>query len=91
MKVRDDRRAGDPVPAARPYSPCLAGLLLGIGLNGEPLDLAVFQKVGIIGISGIALAIVLSYFIRETGTALIHRKAGDGSLVKTVSVIGSVK
>jgi hypothetical protein len=41
---------------------------------------------------GIAFAIALSYFIRETGTALIHRKAGDDSLVETTTlVIGSVK
>jgi hypothetical protein len=34
----------------------------------------VFQKAGVIGISGIALAIVLSRLIRETATTLIHRK-----------------
>jgi hypothetical protein len=37
--------------------------------NGGPLDLAVFQQAGLIGVGGIALAIVLSFFIRETGSA----------------------
>lgn len=59
--------------------------------NGGPLDLPVFQKAGIIGIGGIALAIVLSCFIRETGTALIRRKAGDGPLVQATSIVGGVK
>jgi hypothetical protein len=59
--------------------------------NGGPLDLPVFQKAGIIGVGGIALAIVLSCFIRETGTALIRRKAGDGPLVQATPVIGSVR
>jgi hypothetical protein len=56
--------------------------------NGGQLDLPVFQKAGIIGVGGIALAIVLSCFIRETGTALIRRKARDGSLVQTTLVNG---
>jgi MFS family permease len=38
--------------------------------NGGPLDLPVFQQAGIIGVGGIALAIVLSFFIRETGSAV---------------------
>jgi MFS family permease len=37
--------------------------------NGGPLDLPVFQQAGLIGVGGIALAIVLSFFIRETGSA----------------------
>ena len=59
--------------------------------NGGPLDLPVFQKAGIIGVAGIALAIVLSCFIRETGTALIRRKVGDGPLVQATPVIGGLK
>ena len=59
--------------------------------NGGPLDLPVFQKAGIIGVGGIALAIVLSCFIRETGTALIRRKADDGALVQAVPVTGGFK
>jgi len=59
--------------------------------NGGPLDLPVFQKAGIIGVAGIALAIVLSCFIRETGTALIRRKAGDGALVQAIPIIGGLK
>jgi MFS family permease len=59
--------------------------------NGGPLDLPVFQKAGIIGVGGIALAIVLSCFIRETGTALIRRKAGDRPPVQAVPAIGGVK
>jgi MFS family permease len=59
--------------------------------NGGPLDLPVFQKAGIIGVGGIALAIVLSCFIRETGTALIRRKVGDGPLVQAMPVIGGLK
>jgi MFS family permease len=58
--------------------------------HGGPLDLVVFQKAGIIGVGGIALAILLSCFIRETGTALIRRKAGDGALVETAAM-GSVR
>ncbi|MEO8318078.1 MAG: MFS transporter [Bradyrhizobium sp.] len=38
--------------------------------NGGPLDLPVFQQAGMIGVGGIALAIVLSFFIRETGSAV---------------------
>jgi MFS family permease len=59
--------------------------------NGGPLDLPVFQKAGIIGIGGIAIAIVLSCFIRETGAALIHRKANEGPLVQPIPAIGDVK
>jgi hypothetical protein len=51
----------------------------------------VFQKAGIMGVAGIALAIVLSCFIRETGTALIRRKAGDGPLVQAMPIIGGQK
>jgi hypothetical protein len=56
--------------------------------NGGPLDLPVFQKAGIIGVGGIALAVVLSCFIRETGTALIRLKVGDGSPVQTTLAKG---
>ena len=38
--------------------------------NGGPLGIDVFQKAGIIGVAGIVLAIVLSLFIRETGSAV---------------------
>jgi hypothetical protein len=51
----------------------------------------VFQKAGIIGVGGIFLAIVLSCFIRETGTALIRRKAGDGPVLQITPAIGGVK
>jgi len=59
--------------------------------DGGALDLLVFQKAGIIGIGGICLAIVLSCFIRETGTAVLHRKTGDGSRLQIVPVLGAAK
>lgn len=59
--------------------------------NGGPLDLPVFQKAGIIGVGGIALAIALSCFIRETGTAVLHRKTGDGPRPQVVPVLGGAK
>ena len=37
--------------------------------GGGPLGMEVFQKAGVIGVVGIVLAIVLSFFIRETGSA----------------------
>jgi hypothetical protein len=37
--------------------------------GGAALGLPVFQEAGIIGVGGIVLAIVLSFFIRETGWA----------------------
>ena len=40
----------------------------------EPIvGIAVFQEAGSIGVAGIVLAIVLSFFIRETGSA-VQRK-----------------
>ena len=59
--------------------------------NGGMLDLPVFQKAGIVGVAGIALAIVLCCFIRETGTALIRRKTGAAALIQITPVIGGVK
>jgi hypothetical protein len=59
--------------------------------NGGPLDLPVFQKAGIMGVGGIALAIVLSCFIRETGTAVLRRKTGDGPKLKVVTVLGATQ
>lgn len=59
--------------------------------NGRPLDLPVSQKAGIIGVGGIALAIALSCFIRETGTAVLHRKTGDGPRPQVVPVLGGAK
>jgi hypothetical protein len=59
--------------------------------NGGPLDLPVFQKAGIMGVGGIFLAIVLSCFIRETGTALLRRKTGDGPGLQIVPVLGGAK
>jgi hypothetical protein len=59
--------------------------------NGGPLDLPVFQKAGTIGVGGIALAIVLSCFIRETGTAVLRRKTGDGPNVQVVPVLGAAQ
>ena len=41
--------------------------------GGGTLGIEVFQKAGIVGIVGIVLAIVLSFFIRETGSAAIPR------------------
>jgi len=56
--------------------------------NGGPLDLPVFQRAGIIGVGGIALAIVLSCFIRETGTAVLRRKTDDGPRFQVTPVHG---
>jgi MFS family permease len=59
--------------------------------NGGPLDLPVFQKAGIIGVGGIALAIMLSCFIRETGSAVFHRKTDDGPKLQVVPVLGAAQ
>jgi MFS family permease len=59
--------------------------------NGGPLDLPVFQKAGIIGVGGIVLAIILSCFIRETGTAVLSRKTGGGSRLLVAPVVGEAK
>ena len=59
--------------------------------NGGPLDLPVFQKAGIIGVGGIVLAIILSCFIRETGTAVLGRKTGGGSRLLVAPVVGEAK
>jgi MFS family permease len=59
--------------------------------HGGPLDLAVFQQAGIIGVGGIVLAIVLACFIRETGEAVLHRKAGDGRRLLVGPVLGAAK
>jgi MFS family permease len=69
----------------------LYGLILVDVSNGGPLDLPVFQKAGIMGVGGIALAIVLCCFIRETGTALIRRKTGAAALIQITPVVGGVK
>jgi MFS family permease len=50
--------------------------------NGGPLDLPVFQQAGIIGVGGIALAIVLSFFIRETGSAVAASTPKPGIQLK---------
>jgi hypothetical protein len=42
-----------------------------------------------IGVGGIVLAIVLSCFIRETGTAALDRKIGDG--LQFAPAIGEAK
>jgi hypothetical protein len=59
--------------------------------NGGPLDLPVFQKAGIIGVGGIALAIVLSCFIRETGTAVLRRKTSGGLRIQVTPAMGVAK
>jgi hypothetical protein len=59
--------------------------------DGGPLDLPVFQKAGIIGVGGIFLAIVLSCFIRETGTAVLRRKVDDGREVQVAPIMGVAK
>ena len=59
--------------------------------NGGPLDLPVFQKAGIIGVGGIVLAIVLCCFIRETGTAVQRRKAGDGPKLQVAPILGAAQ
>jgi len=51
----------------------------------------VFQKAGIIGVGGIALAIVLSCFIRETGTAVLRRKTSGGLRIQVTPAIGVAK
>jgi MFS family permease len=59
--------------------------------NGGPLDLPVFQKAGLIGVGGILLAMVLSCFIRETGTAVLRRKSDDGPKLQVVPVLGGAQ
>ncbi|WP_454918628.1 MFS transporter [Xanthobacter sediminis] len=50
-------------------APAYGWLLVRIS-DGAPLSLSVFQKAGVLGVGGIVLAIVLSFFIRETGAAI---------------------
>ncbi|PKU23038.1 MFS transporter [Telmatospirillum siberiense] len=45
------------------------GWLLNLLSGGKPLTLGVFQDASAVGIAGIVLAIVLSFFLQETGTA----------------------
>jgi hypothetical protein len=47
----------------------LYGLLLQRLAAGGGLTLGVFQHASTVGLAGIVLAIVLTFFIRETGTA----------------------
>ena len=44
---------------------------------GLPLSLPVFQKAGMIGASGIVLAIVLSFFIKKTGWSTVRPATND--------------
>jgi hypothetical protein len=76
----------DPVSAL--MTPVYGWVLVAVS-NGGPLDLPVFQKAGMIGVGGIVLAIVLSCFIRETGTAALDRKIGDG--LQFAPVVGEAK
>ena len=46
--------------------------------DGSGLRIEVFQKAGLIGVSGIVLAIFLSFFIRETGTAMVKQSPTRG-------------
>jgi hypothetical protein len=41
--------------------------------DGGPITLEVFAKGGTTGIAAIVLAIVLAFFIRETGAAVRHK------------------
>ena len=73
------------------YAPATRSEIGGAARIGGPLDLPVFQKAGIIGVGGIFLAIVLSCFIRETGTAVLLRKTGDGPKLQVVPVLGAAQ
>ncbi|MFG1244243.1 MFS transporter [Xanthobacter versatilis] len=57
-------------------APAYGWLLVAIS-DGAPLTLSVFQKAGALGIGGIVLAIVLSFFIRETGAAILDPIPGE--------------
>jgi hypothetical protein len=46
------------------------GLLLQRLSGGGPLTLHIFQTGGAVGIAGILIAIVLVFFIKETGAAV---------------------
>lgn len=56
--------------------------------NGGPLGMEVFQKAGIIGVAGIAAAIVLSLFLRETGSAM--RPAAPSLIIPVKPAIGHI-
>ena len=58
--------------------------------GGGVLDLPVFQKAGSIGVSGIVLAIVLSLFIRETGTATRPKPLVIPPITTLVPIPGAV-
>ncbi len=47
----------------------LAGWVLQKISGGAPLDLQDFQQWGLLGLAGIAVGIVLAFFLRETGSA----------------------
>ena len=47
----------------------IAGFVLRRISGGQPLDLHDFQQWGLIGLGGIAVGIVLAFFLKETGTA----------------------
>ncbi len=47
----------------------IAGAVLRYISGGQPLDLHDFQQWGLIGLGGIAVGIVLAFFLEETGTA----------------------
>ncbi|MFG1284976.1 MFS transporter [Xanthobacter autotrophicus] len=51
-------------------APAYGWLLVRLS-DGAPLSLSVFQKAGALGVGGIVLAIGLSFFIRETGAAIL--------------------
>ncbi len=58
--------------------------------DGAALSLAAFQKAGLIGVAGIFLAILLSFFIRETGAAALDRGAQGGPRLLTPKLSGDV-
>jgi hypothetical protein len=59
--------------------------------NGRLPDLSIFQKAGMIGVGGIVLAIILSCFIRETGTAVPGHKTSGGFRLLVAPVLGEAK
>jgi MFS family permease len=58
--------------------------------GGGVLDLPVFQKAGVIGVGGIVLAMVLSCFIRETGSAAQAHKTPAPPLLPLTPAFGTV-
>jgi MFS family permease len=70
-------------------APAYGWILVQVSDSG-PLDLPVFQKAGIVGVGGIAIAIVLSCFIRETGSAVLRRNIAIPSL-RIVPAVGGSK